>query len=249
MADKWEKEHRKELKRQYKEEQRTQAAAERVYYESLAPFPAALPTDASRWGSSPSGITPGLLAGLSLAGLVLSGLVGGLIGAVQYGVEHWLGWSSGTSFLMRASGATLLGEMAGAMLIALVINGMEIPNENDPERFTSPYLGAILGGLLGAPLGCLAGWFGWTAAIVDPTRGFHLPTLLERLFSAHWPGFWERVAGSAASLIVVVGLAFVVGAQAAAAFGSGNSRSSRCGRTLLIFAPVAWAVFWVVANS
>lgn len=190
----------------------------------------------------------GTIVGLSFVVPFVGAFLGALVGAVQFGIEHFLGWTSGTSFLMRVNGAVFLGNLAGAVAFAILANG-SIKNDNDSEILFAPWIAGLLGGLLGALGGGIAGWLGYADSIVAPDRGFHLPTLLARYAGTTWPGFWERVAGSAASVALVAGLGAMVGMLAAAVFVKGTSRFSRLGRTLLILAPVAWGGYWLIVRS
>lgn len=197
--------------------------------------------------ASPAGpFVLGDMLAISLAFLILGGLLAGIAGSLQYAIEHFLNWHAGTTFLMRVSGATILGTLAGAMLAALLANATSsLPT----DRLEPPFFGGFFGGLGGALLGGLAGLFGWTQALIDPERGFQLPTVLARLFGVRWPGFWERVAGSAASVMLVMGLSLLIGVLAGGAHGGAETKGSRVFRSLLVFAPLTWVAYWVLANA
>ncbi|MFO0964145.1 MAG: hypothetical protein U0793_00975 [Gemmataceae bacterium] len=175
--------------------------------------------------------------GASLAFLLLGGLCGGLVGATQFAIEHFLGWTTGMRFLMSVSGATLLGAMIGAMVGSLLVNAADL-NVQAHDAGNHPFFGGFLGGMLGALLGGLAGLFGWTHAILDPAHGFHLPSLLAHL-GVRWPRFWERV-GAAASVLVVLAVILLLAIIARLAWGGIDSRTWRVLRTLVVFAPLAW---------
>lgn len=188
----------------------------------------------------------GEAVGITIGLLILGALAGGLFGAVQFGVEHFLRWQSGTTFLMHVSGATLMGTLLGG-LIAGVIVSFSSPSFSRDQDAAPPVAAGVIGGLVGALCGGLAGLFGWTQTVLDPSRGFHLPSVLDRLFGVHWSPFWERVAGSAASVMVVLGLSGLLGLLGLLGIWPyrAHSRFGQLLRCVLVMATMLGAAWWL----
>ena len=184
------------------------------------------------------------MVAVSIVFLVTGVLLGAMVGSVQFGIEHFLNWQFGTTFLMQVSAAAMLGTISGGMLLTSAVGWLLAPGDN----VEAPYFCGFCGGLLGALVGGLSGFFGWTDVILSHGRDFHLPSILDRSFGVHWPDFWERTAGSAASVMLVLSLCCLTGLAAIWPYRAGT-RFGRLFRCLIVFVPAASGLFWLLTRT
>ena len=183
---------------------------------------------------------------VSIGYFFFGGLVAGVVGAIQFGIEHWANVHVGTTFLMRVSAPALVGMTSLGILLALIASwfyGEPNATRGPLVAFLNGWAGSLLGAVSGAVASVVCDWFGWADKIMPSGRDFHLPAILERCFDWHWPAFWERVAGSAASVMLVFAVGSVIGLAAIWPFNA-SSGFDRFGRCVLMFGPLAAGLFW-----